>query len=462
MIQKFFLHLLFYGLSISSAFSQNNLMRWDSLFRASKIIIRPLNELNSPKDDYAPLMLPSGNILFTSERTNPKTREYSVANNQNIYESSDKHNKPRYSYFYNSDDHSAIAGCSADGSSVFIYRAFFGGSLYYTGGLNGKQRYRHFKAFGMPLNNDESQEQSVAQWTKWLVISSDRPSSNGSFELYSGMADENMKVSDLRLLEKINSDSAETDVRFMSDGTMLFSSNRNGKYSPFSARFDGSNWETPTQVTIIPDSFSNSDVRDLVVYDTVFFFSSNRSGNYEIYSASIIKDSVPIVTPDTIVLTVIEDSVPMTIDTAVAQIPQNEFDQKLEDLERKLDSLEFKPYRAFVQVGAYRFVTTVADFKTRFPSFDTTALRIEFETIEDNPSDKLQRYIIDQTYLTLRAAAMRQQIALQQQASPTNLYESPVDAFIAVYDNRNVRIVIFFNLEKKDFKILVGETVVYF
>ena len=115
-----------------------------------------------------------------------------------------------------------------------------------------------------------------------------------------------------------------------------------------------------------------------------------------------------------------------------------------------------------MQVGAYRYVKNIDEFKRRFPAFDTTALRMESEIIKVSPPDTVWKFMIDQTYMTLREAAVRQQVALKQQADKINLYESLVEAFIAVYDARNVRIVIFFNLEKKEYKILVGDEVVYF
>jgi len=304
---------------------------------------------------------------------------------------------------------------------------------------------------GRPVNTDESQEQSAALWTQWLVFSSDRSGGKGAFDLYYGMTDESMELSGEMSIDVANTDSSETDVRFMSDGTLLFSSNRNGKFCPYSTTFNGMTWETPAPVGFMPDSFAGSDVRDLVVYDSLFYFSSNKSGNYDIYSGVIIPDTVPVVKPDTVIAEVI-DTVPVV----------TEFEQKLIDLEEKLDTIAFKPYRAFVQVGAYRYVKSIDEFKHRFPAFDTTALRMEYEVLNLSPTDTVWKYMIDQAYMTLREAALRQQDALKQQADKINLYESPVDAFIAVYDARNVRIVIFFNLEKKDFKILVGDEVVYF
>jgi len=446
-----YLILIFLICASDAGFAQQTISRLDSLFAAGKLKIVPVSELNCPQGDYAPVLLNSGKLIFTSERVNPETREMSLAGNQNVYEYNPQSGKTKYSYFYNTDDHTAVAGISADRKAVFLFRAWNGGDIYATAGLSGKEKYNHFKRISFPLNTDESQEQSASSSNSCMVFSSDRTGGAGGFDLYCGIADEKMKLSAVVSIDSVNAASDETDVRFMSDGTLLFSSNRDGKFKPYFSRFDGSKWSAPQKIAFIPDSFAASDVRDLVVYDTVFYFSSNRSGNYDIYSCEIIKDTIPVVKPDTVIAEVI-DTVPVV----------TEFEQKLIDLEAKLDTISHKPYRAFVQVGAYRYVKTIDEFKRRFPAFDTTALRMEYEVMKASSPDTVWKFMIDQTYMTLREAAVRQQVALKQQADKINLYESPVDAFIAVYDARNVRIVIFFNVEKKDYKILVGDEVVYF
>jgi len=446
-----FILLLFLLFASDAGFAQQTLLRLDSLFAAGKLKITPVSELNCPQGDYAPVLLNSGKLIFTSERVNPETREMSLAGNQNVYEYNPKNGKTKYSYFYNTDDHSAVAGISTDRKAAFLFRAWNGGDIYATAGLSGKEKYNHFKRISFPLNTDESQEQSASSWNDRMVFSSDRTGGAGGFDLFCGIADEKMKLSSALSIDSVNAPSDETDVRFMSDGTLLFSSNRDGKFKPYYTSFVGSKWSAPKAVSFIPDSFSASDVRDLVVYDTVFYFSSNRSGNYDIYSCEIIKDTIPVVKPDTVIAEVV-DTVPVV----------SEFEQKLIEAEEKLDTITHKPYRAFVQVGAYRYVKTIDEFKNRFPAFDTTKLRMEYEVMKVSPPDTVWKFMIDQTYMTLREAALRQQVALKQQADKINLYKSSVDAFIAVYDARNVRIVIFFNLEKKDYKILVGDEVIYF
>lgn len=446
-----YLLLLLLIFASDAGFAQQTIIRLDSLYAAGKLKIVPVSELNCPQGDYAPVLLNSGKLIFTSERVNPETREMSLAGNQNVYEYNPKNGKTKYSYFYNTDDHTAVAGISADRKAAFLFRAWNGGDIYATAGLSGKEKYNHFKRIPFPLNTDESQEQSASSWNSWMVFSSDRIDGHGGFDLYCGIANEKMKLPDAVSMDSVNAASDETDVRFMSDGTLLFSSNRDGKFRPYYSFVEGSKWSAPQKIAFIPDSFATSDVRDLVVYDTVFYFSSNRSGNYDIYSCEIIKDTIPIVKPDTVIAEVI-DTVPVV----------TEFEQKLIELEEKLDTISHKPYRAFVQVGAYRYVKTIDEFKRRFPAFDTTVLKMENEILRVSPPDTVWKFMIDETYMTLREAALRQQVALRQQADKINLYESPVDAFIAVYDARNVRIVIFFNLEKKEYKILVGDEVVYF
>lgn len=440
--------------SLGGSFAQGIIQQWDSLYQAGKVEVSCLSELNSLQGDFAPILTISGKLLFTSERINPITREAALSDNQNIYEYDFSSHKVHYSYFYNTDDHSAIAGQSSDRKILFIYKAFFGGDLYRTSGLSDKQRYNKFKSMGRPINTDQSMEQSLALNGPWLVFSSNRL---GSFDLYYGMVDENMKLSGIIPIYTINTDSDETDVRLLNDGSLVFSSNCSGQYKSYYSNFNGTIWSEPILLPFIPDSFNQYDIRDVVIYDSAYYFSSNKSGNYDIYCLQRTKDSVIVEIHDTIIVSV-PDSIPIIVDT----VQISKFEEKLELLEQKLDSMEFKPYKAYVQIGAYRFVKSIREFKNRFPAFDTTSIRTEYELSEANQTDSIYRYLINETYSTLRAAATRQQLALKQQADPTNRFVSPVDAFIAVYDNRNVRIVIFFNLEKDDYKILVGDKVVYF
>ncbi len=251
-----------------NAHSQKLLQQWDSAFKAEKVVFAPFDVLNSTDGDFAPVMLKSGNILFTSERVNPKTREAALSGNQNVYEYNLQNGKVSYSYFYNNDDHTAVAGMSADTKTIFLFRAWHSGDIYFTSGLSGKERYNHFSPIAAPVNSDNSQEQSATLWTQWLVFSSDREGGKGGFDLYYGMADDKMKLYGALPLDGVNSDSSETDVRFMSDGTLLFSSNRSGKFCSYSTLFDGVKWSDPMPISFIPESFAGSDVRDLVVYDS--------------------------------------------------------------------------------------------------------------------------------------------------------------------------------------------------
>ncbi|PLW94916.1 MAG: hypothetical protein C0592_01340 [Marinilabiliales bacterium] len=432
----------------SFADAQFSFSEWDSLYSNDKLECKAC-EFNSTYNDYSPVVLNNGHILFSSDRINPKTREAALANNENIYEYNPKSGKSKYSYFYNSDDHTAIGGNSANGKIILIYKAIYNGNIYFSNGNSQKDKLRKFISPGLAVNNDDYCEQSAAIWTNYIVFSSARKEDPNDFDLYFAMLDENYKVDKVNPIAELNTENPEVDVRFTADGILTFSVKNGAYYKPYYSKFDGVSWSTPEEIPFIPDEYAESSIRDFVLYDSSFYFSANNveSEQFDIFVSTIKKDSI-FPEPDTLA-----EILPDTL---------TPFDQKLQDLQETLDSMEFKPYRAFVQVGAYQFVRTIDEFKSRFPAFSSTALVVEEETEVAPGENTIIRYMIDKTYYTLKEAAIRQQEALQQQADPANLYESLVDAFIAVYDSRDVRIVIFFNLEKKEFKILVGDEVVYF
>ncbi|MBN2727732.1 MAG: hypothetical protein JXR53_00755 [Bacteroidales bacterium] len=445
MIRIFVSGILFIVFAVF-ANAQTSISEWDSLCKTGKIECTAC-DFNSTYNDYSPVMIKNGHILFTSDRVNPKTREAALANNQNIYEYNPKTGKSTYSYFYNSDDHTAVGGNSANGQIIFIYKSLYNGNVYLSNGSSQKDKLRNFISPGLAVNSDDYSEQSAAIWTNYIVFSSARKDDPSDYDLYFAMLDENFKVDEVMPIAELNTANPEVDVRFTPDGILTFSTKKGPFFKPYYSKFDGISWSEPIEVAFIPEEYANTSVRDFVLYDSSFYFSANNveEENFDVYVSTIKKDSV---FPDPVDLAEI---IPDTL---------TPLDQKLQDLQEKLDSMEFKPYRAFVQIGAYQFVRSIGEFKARFPAFESTKLTTEEEAAKGENS--IIRYIIDNTYYTLKEAAIRQQEALQQQADPTNLYESPVDAFIAVYDNRNIRIVIFFNLEKKDFKILVGDEVVYF
>ena len=339
--------VLIYGLLLMSklTFAQLSFSDWDSLSQAGKVEIQPC-EFNSESNDYSPVVLNNGHILFTSDRVNPKTREAALANNQNIYEYIPKSGKVKYSYFYNSDDHTAVGGNSANGQIIFVYKSLYNGNVYLSNGSSQKDKLRNFISPGLAVNSDDYSEQSAAIWTNYIVFSSARKDDPNDYDLYFAMLDENFKVDEVMPIAELNTANPEVDVRFTPDGILTFSTKKGPFYKPYYSKFDGISWSEPIEIEFIPEEYSNTSVRDFVLYDSSFYFSANNieEENFDVYVSTITKDSV---FPDPI------DLVEIIPDTL------SPFDQKLQDLQETLDSMEFKPYRAFVQVGAYQFVRTI-------------------------------------------------------------------------------------------------------
>jgi hypothetical protein len=144
-------------------------------------------------------------------------------------------------------------------------------------------------------------------------------------------------------------------------------------------------------------------------------------------------------------------------------VPDTLKQQKLLDVYETLDSLKFEVYVSQVQVGAYYYIRSVDEFKHNFGAFDTTGIIIEKVVTQKGT---LYKYLIDETFTTLQDGAVRQQEALHQQTSESNLSYYPkgraYDAFIVVYNEKRERIIIYFNVAAGDFQVLFGDQKIKF
>jgi len=78
----------------------------------------------------------------------------------------------------------------------------------------------------------------------------------------------------------------------------------------------------------------------------------------------------------------------------------------------------------------------------------------------------LYKYMINEKYKTLIEAAIRQQIATNQQSADINRYNYPkgksYDAFIVAYNKDKERIIIYFDVEHEDYLIIFeGKKIIY-
>jgi hypothetical protein len=137
--------------------------------------------------------------------------------------------------------------------------------------------------------------------------------------------------------------------------------------------------------------------------------------------------------------------------------------EKLIQIYDVLDSLNFEVKITKVQVGAYYYVRSIDEFKYNYQSFDTTDVMVEKVQTKRGI---LYKYLINEKYKTLKESAIRQQVAIDQQSDARNRSGYPkgraYDAFIVAYDKNMRRIIIYFDVEHKDYKILIdGQKIKY-
>lgn len=441
---------------------------WQKLGEKDSLFITPLNNINSSKDDFSPIFI-DGTLYFSSSRKNRNTDEADLQYNENIYTTcyvDTAWSSPKKYYFFNSDDHSSLAGYSIGGSQLFTYKTFGSGDIYVS--RPGKKYWIAPRKMKNPINT-ESHEQSITEANGIFVFSSDRPGGQGEHDVYSAQINSNGEYIVVPMA-MINSSGNEVDVRFGSDKkTLYFSSNGlggKGGYDVFFTVLDESgHWSKPESLPI------NSDYNDrwFVNLDSMFFMTSNRSGNDDIIWGHLLekhsKDTIKKMIPKLISLKT--DSIvpslngkPTTPVVFLGDKDDSLRNVKLIAIYDTLDKYKFKVYYAQVQIGAYYYLRSIDEFKYNYPAFDTTKIFVEKIKTEKG---MLFKYLIDQKYSTLMESAVRQQQAVYQQTDQENRYKiKQGDAFIAVYDKDGQRIMIYFNVYTRRCTMIIKGKEIYF
>ncbi len=421
---------------------------WQSPAENDSLVVQLL-DINSKYDDYAPVFI-NGTLFFTSSRKNTDTDEADLKFNRNVYysiaENKDWQKVFKY-YFFNNDDYTALAGYSFDGPKLFLYKTFNEGDLYYSD-LNKKSKWKTPKRFRNPLNS-EANEQSIAWTDDLVVISSDRDN-KGHYDLYWGYNHSDQKKTELFLLASANTNADELDVSFASDGkTLFFSSNGHkgeGGFDIFKVVFeDNGKWSKPENLCTFINT--SSDERWFMNCDSMFFISTSRpdgKGELDIYLGHVIPKKEKI-----------------KEDTVVVELPPDTIPDQIEIINKFLDSTDFEVYYAYVQVGAFYFTKSIEDFKNKFGIFANTDIFVEKIKTERGI---LHKYIIDKKFKTLREASVlqKQALAMQKENNLKNHNKLKEDAFIAVYNIKGERILIYFDVDKNEYKILIGDKYVFF
>jgi len=461
---------------------------WQSLGKNDSLVFESL-PFNSVMDDCTPLYI-DGILYFSSTRKNRNTDEAALQYNENIYTShylDSVWSIPEKWYFFNSDDYTALAGMSTRGPQLFTYKTFGNGDIYssiYNSSLQNSKKGRWFrtKRLKFPINSN-AHEQSLSEANGIMVVSSERSGSKGEHDLYWSIINVDGEYINFYPIDVVNTSGDEVDVSLSKDGkTLYFSSNssENGRYNVFYTTLDeNKHWTKPTKLSIN----TSGDNRWFMDCDSMFFMTSNRvggTGGDDLYWGHIIpknnrdttsihrlKPREAILDTNLITVKMLNLDERLTIDEHVFFTQDGNIDtlkqEKLIQIYDVLDSLNFEVKITKVQVGAYYYVRSVDEFKYNYQSFDTTDVMVEKVQTKRGI---LYKYLINEKYKTLKESAIRQQVAIDQQSDARNRSGYPkgraYDAFIVAYDKNMRRIIIYFDVEHKDYKILIdGQKIKY-
>jgi len=424
-----------------------------------------IKEINSISDDYLPYFVDSL-LMFTSNRKSAQegqTTEFT----EKVYMSENEKGKwkepTKDGYKWNSDNNSALIGVSED--NYYFYRVYMNenGEIF-----SAKRKLDTKKAWkAQPLKklkniSTEFDENSIAIGNGDTVyFVSNR---KDDYDIYQQVGKEEAKP-----VDSINTPYDEVDI-FLTDDkqTMFFSSNKpggKGDFDIYETFKIGNSWSSPFPVDF-PNVNSDTTDRDYRQYgDSTMFFSSNRSGGQggmDIYMITLRtpKDSIVLPPVDTVkkvdsivVVEPVKDSVIATpsipkpiIEAApipAKMVAQTDTIQKEHDeLIDKLKELGLFPFRGEVQLGAFRLITSVDQFKQKFECLKPEDLRMD--TVVYN-GVTIHKFIINKQYTNVDEALNKQLEIINKHCLPEKSFSDM--PFIGMLDKNNNRFAIFW---KKD------------
>lgn len=461
------------------------------------LLIIPV-EINSDYDDYAPVFIDSNLMIFTSSKPN-FLNEKLLSGNHNMFickiDSGVWKRPEMISYQTNSDNHETSAGISEDKKTLFVYKTFYGGDLYYSE-VKGKSLTSPKKL----MINTIYHESSACFSNGTLFFVSDRPEGKGGHDVYYCTQKENGRLSDPINLEILNSDQDENHLYISENGNTLYFSSKGhgsmGGYDIFkSTKSAEGNWSVPENIGSSVNSLYN-EINFTADNSGKFYFSSDRPNDkyagYNIFACTEkkIRVKVPLVLtgnspieetnigkieqikqyveiegyrrdiPSKINIDIngIKDSTSLiqvrdlVIDNKNTVL-DNPDDQiiKISILFKRIENLSledvkenigFEAEYCKIQVGAFSTMGSIIDFAKRFPLLGDKVMMIR--------NQNFNRFLMMETFESIDSAAVLQQKCLKE-------YHSVSDTFIAVYDGTGKRVLIYFDMVKNSYILLRPE-----
>jgi outer membrane protein OmpA-like peptidoglycan-associated protein/Tol biopolymer transport system component len=278
---------------IADSLSQNEL----------NVIIENLGPgVNTPYNDYAPIISADGNtLIFTSNRTDDPARAKANANFEDIYVSYKNGNKwsePKLiSENVNIKYNDAAASLSPDGNTLFLYYEEGEGDIY-TSTRSG-ELWSKPKPLNKYINTPMFWETcaSVSPDGKKLYFASNRPGGIGELDLYVSVLDSKGdwgKPSNLGPV--INTPSNEDSPFIHHDGvTLYFSSDghpRLGNSDIFVSEFVNNKWKKPENIGYPLNSWEYDGFFTLSPDKKQGYFSTAKEGGLgdaDIYSITFLQ-----------------------------------------------------------------------------------------------------------------------------------------------------------------------------
>lgn len=429
--------LLIQSLCVSAQGNAPRIIDWSRLEPDDSLVFEHAN-MNSAGDDYAPVFAVGQHVYFTSDRKNGHTKESVFDYNEEVYVASligTTCNGASSKYFFNSDDHTAIAGASTDGLQLFLYKTFSNGDLYRSLNKDGQWNVPQ----PMKGVNTTGHEQSIAVSGSLTVISAEREGGLGGHDLYmADFSDAGTNVSWIPFA-MANTAGEEVDVRLSPDGKRLWfaSDGRSDSkgFDIFVCEKDSlGRWKSPVRL----DAPINSNYNDRWFYDAGerFAMSSDRpegNGGDDIYLGWLYpRDTMQVfdlayaMSMDTLFLLHLTKN-----GTAVKDSTNNGSD-RYTNIANYMESAGISSFYAMVQIGAY-YGLSIAKFKSAYPSLRNT--EVVTETAIKPNGGKITRFLVSTKFTTLKDAALMQETMI-------NTHHIR-DAFVAVYNLNGERVAIY-------------------
>lgn len=291
--------------------------RIDECNNAKKMMSNPIrvwidnmggNNINTSYSEYGPVLpIDESFIIFTSRREGKEAPEDNQPY-ENIYKSDKDPNTKEFGKPINmktlnlSDGHNAVVGLSPDGTVLYIYRGYDGGTI-----LESKQKgtvwEKPKEVKGINVKKYQTSSASLSHDGKYLYFVSNRPKDGygtktlGGLDIFVCEKQKNGKWGKAKNLgSPINTKYDEEGIFLHPDGiTMYFSSKREGSmggYDVYKSEKDkNGNWKTPENIGY-PINSTGDDVFFVVATNPRYaFFSSSRvdsKGLQDIYKITFL------------------------------------------------------------------------------------------------------------------------------------------------------------------------------